>query len=169
MLVALGYGAYTLLSLPASTQNVSQNGSEPSLMAHPTTTSTTMMTASSSAPTGETSMHATATPIQPVMKQAASMETKIETKAPVAQASVHTIAVSGYAFAPGTLTVHAGDTVVWKNADQASHTITSDSGHELASDYFGKGMTVSHTFLEKGTYAYHCEPHPWMKGTIIVQ
>ena len=171
MLAALGYGAYTLLSVQGGMQAVSKNGTETSTMAHPTTTSTAMMAASSSAVQGgETSMHASATPSQPAMKQSSNIETKMPTKEPVAvHAQVHTIAVSGYAFAPGTLTVHAGDTVVWKNGDQASHTITSDTGSELASDYFGKGMTVSHTFLQKGTYAYHCEPHPWMKGTIIVQ
>lgn len=168
-IAALGYGAYTMLSLQRGMQEVSKSQTETSLEAHPTTTST-MMTASSSAPVVETTMQASSTPhIQPVMKSTSSVETKAQIKEPVIQTQVHTVAVSGYAFAPGTLTVHVGDTVVWKNGDQASHTVTSDTGSELASDYFGKGMTVSHTFLTKGTFPYHCEPHPYMKGTIVVQ
>jgi plastocyanin len=29
--------------------------------------------------------------------------------------------------------------------------------------------TVSHTFSEAGRLAYHCEPHPVMKGTVVVE
>ncbi|MFH1209451.1 MAG: cupredoxin family copper-binding protein [archaeon] len=81
----------------------------------------------------------------------------------------YNIEVRGFAFSPPTLTIHRGDTVTWTNYDSVGHTITSDSGNELNSMTFSDGQTYSHTFNTVGTYAYHCTPHPNMKGTIIVQ
>ncbi len=79
------------------------------------------------------------------------------------------ISAAGYAFSPASIKVHVSDVVIWSNTDSASHTVTSDTGSELASDYFKKGESFTHTFKSKGTFTYHCEPHPWMKGTIIVE
>jgi hypothetical protein len=31
------------------------------------------------------------------------------------------------------------------------------------------GESFSFTFNEKGTFSYHCTPHPQMKGTVIVE
>ena len=31
------------------------------------------------------------------------------------------------------------------------------------------GDTFSYTFTEAGEFPYHCEPHPWMIGTVIVE
>jgi plastocyanin len=84
-------------------------------------------------------------------------------------ASTHNITISGFAFSPSTLTIKVGDGVVWTNGDSVSHTITSDTGTELASPTFGRGQTYSHTFSTAGTYAYHCSIHSTMKGTIVVQ
>jgi plastocyanin len=30
------------------------------------------------------------------------------------------------------------------------------------------GGTFSFTFMQPGTYTYHCTVHPYMKGTIVV-
>lgn len=79
------------------------------------------------------------------------------------------VKISGYAFSPKSLTINAGDSVVWTNEDSVSHTVTSDSGSELSSSFLSKGQTYSHTFSQKGTFSYHCSPHPGMKGTIVVQ
>ncbi|MCP8315647.1 MAG: hypothetical protein H3Z51_02130, partial [archaeon] len=32
-----------------------------------------------------------------------------------------------------------------------------------------QGQSFSYTFTEPGVYVYHCDPHPYMVGTIIVQ
>lgn len=93
----------------------------------------------------------------------------VTTKPPVSAAKKITVHVADYAFAPAMVTIHAGDTIVWINGDSASHTITSDSGSELASDYIKNGESFSHVFKTPGTYSYHCMPHPWMKGQVIVQ
>ncbi len=81
----------------------------------------------------------------------------------------HNIEIKVFAFRPKSLTIRKGDTVVWTNMDFIKHTATSDSGIELDSVLLGKGESYSHTFNEAGTYDYHCTPHPYMKGTIIVE
>lgn len=70
-------------------------------------------------------------------------------------------------FDPATLTVAVGDTVTWYNADIAVHTVTSDTGLFDSGD-LAPGDTWSYTFAEAGTYTYHCIPHAFMKGTVVV-
>lgn len=81
----------------------------------------------------------------------------------------HNIELRSFTFSPSTLTIQPGDTVIWTNYDSSEHTITSDTGNELASELFSKGETYSHTFNTIGTFDYHCGIHPSMKGTIIVE
>ncbi len=79
------------------------------------------------------------------------------------------VTIQNFAFSPATLTVKAGDTVVWTNQDSSSHTVVSDSGSEIASGTLPQGGTYSHTFNSAGTYDYHCGIHQNMKGKIIVE
>jgi plastocyanin len=78
-----------------------------------------------------------------------------------------------FAFSPATLTIKAGTTVTWKNTTAASHTVTSDDGKTFDSGtskpLAAQTGTFSFTFTSAGTFAYHCEIHPFMKATIIVQ
>ncbi|MFH1104348.1 MAG: cupredoxin domain-containing protein [Actinomycetota bacterium] len=74
--------------------------------------------------------------------------------------------IQGSAFHPGELTVSAGTTVIWTNQDQFTHTTTSDDGFWNQS--LGNGETFEFTFDTPGTYAYHCNIHPSMTGTITV-
>jgi plastocyanin len=76
--------------------------------------------------------------------------------------------------ATGDIEILVGDTVVWKNGDQAKHTITSgtvEGGHD---DIFGgskfivAGDTYKFQFDEKGQYPYFCIVHPWMIGVVTV-
>ena len=73
-----------------------------------------------------------------------------------------------YFFAPQTQYANVGDTVTWTNGTDVAHTVTSDSGSELASDNIGDGATFDHTFSAEGTFAYHCTIHPYMTGKIVV-
>lgn len=73
-----------------------------------------------------------------------------------------------YFFAPQTQYANVGDTVTWTNGTDVAHTVTSDSGSELASDSIGDGATFDHTFTAEGTFAYHCTIHPYMTGKIVV-
>lgn len=84
-------------------------------------------------------------------------------------AQTHEINIQGFAFSPKELTIQVGDTIIWTNLDSTQHTVTSDSGTELDSEYLSKDETYSHTFTTVGNFAYHCIPHPSMKGTITVE
>jgi plastocyanin len=85
-----------------------------------------------------------------------------------AQGKTATVSIKDYAFDPPNLTVAPGTTVTWVNNGQTSHTVTADNG---AYDSGPKqpGQSYSHTYTESGTYAYHCEIHPSMKGTVTVR
>ena len=78
------------------------------------------------------------------------------------------VTVANYAFSPAAITVKAGTKVTWTQTDAVSHTITSDSGNMLSSSLLARGQTYSYTFTKAGTYTYHCTPHPYMKGTVVV-
>ena len=80
----------------------------------------------------------------------------------------HTIAMDGTSFKPSDLTVHVGDTVVWKNADPFPHTATATGG---AFDSKPLAPSASFTFTPraKGDYPYKCTLHPTMHGMLHVK
>jgi plastocyanin len=74
-----------------------------------------------------------------------------------------------WGYAPPSITIHVGDTIIWSNdAANFPHTVTSDSG-AFDSGMVTPGATWAFTFTTAGTFTYHCTPHPWMKGTVVVQ
>ena len=77
------------------------------------------------------------------------------------------VVMQGTAFAPGSLTVMAGTKVTWRNNDYMAHTVTSDTGL-FDSGSIGTSGSYIYTFSTAGTYSYHCNFHPGMTGTIIV-
>ena len=81
----------------------------------------------------------------------------------------YNIVIENFAFSPSELRIKKGDSIVWTNQDSVRHTVTSDSGNELGSGLLSQGQTYSHTFNTRGTFAYHCAPHPNMKAKIIVE
>ena len=102
----------------------------------------------------------------------------------VVQNSGVTITIKDFKFnVPGggtELRIKAGDTVRWVNQDEAIHTVTSDNGEfdsiinaksaaPLTSGTAVLGNSFVLTFDKKGTYSYHCSPHPAMTGKIIVE
>jgi plastocyanin len=79
--------------------------------------------------------------------------------------------VRDFSFTPATVTVPAGGTVTWVNCDppgEESHTSTADAGG-WSSPLLGSGQAFSRTFGQAGDFAYHCEPHPFMTGTVTVE
>ncbi len=78
------------------------------------------------------------------------------------------VKIAQYKFATDTVRIAAGATVVWANDDVAEHTVTFD-GTEPGSPTIAPGGTFSHRFDRPGTYPYHCTPHPFMKGVVIVR
>ena len=65
--------------------------------------------------------------------------------------------------------------VRWVNNDSTAHTVTPDHRHaDSYSGDFGShgvlkpGESYDYLFTEPQEVSYHCEPHPWMVGTIKV-
>ncbi len=85
-----------------------------------------------------------------------------------AGATVHVV-IQNFAFSPASITVAPGTTVVWTQKDTTGHTVASDTGAWTQSALLKQNETFSLTLTKAGTYKYHCSPHPYMKGTIIVQ
>lgn len=78
------------------------------------------------------------------------------------------VTIKNYAFSPMSIKVKVGTTVTWTNDDSIRHTVTADEGEGPKSDLFGKGETYSYKFTKSGTFTYHCQPHPYMHGTVVV-
>lgn len=95
-------------------------------------------------------------------------ETEEETAAEAASQTVE-VDIQNYAFDEKTITINAGDTVVWENYDSAPHTVTATSGADFDSGKMSKGDTWSYIFTEPGTYEYYCTYHPSMKAKVIVE
>ena len=77
------------------------------------------------------------------------------------------VAISGFAFAPGSVSVPAGRSITWTNADESPHQITVP-GAARKTDFVFKGQSASLTFPEAGVYSYNCALHPNMKGAVEV-
>jgi plastocyanin len=73
-----------------------------------------------------------------------------------------------YAYTPKTVYVNVGESVTWTNDSDAPHTVDSDTGDEMESGNFTEDQTFEHTFDATGTFAYHCDIHDYMKGTVVV-
>ena len=66
--------------------------------------------------------------------------------------------------------------VIWKNLDDTPHTVTPD--HRASDSYSGDfgsigvikpGESFEFLFTEPQEIHYHCEPHPWMTGSITIE
>jgi plastocyanin len=77
-------------------------------------------------------------------------------------------AIARYLFAPKEIEIRAGSTVEWVNADAVVHTVAADDG-TWDSRAVQPGERWRATFTRPGRYAYHCGPHPFMKGVIVVR
>jgi plastocyanin len=78
------------------------------------------------------------------------------------------VAISGFAFGPGTIRITTGQKVTWTNADDTPHQVSVQGARPQRSDVMLKGQEASLQFDEAGSYAYVCGLHPGMKGTIEV-
>lgn len=73
-----------------------------------------------------------------------------------------------FAFTPAKVEIAGGTTVVWTNDDQLAHSVTADDG-SWDSGLIEPGATWQRTFDTPGTYGFHCTPHPFMTGSVIVK
>ena len=80
----------------------------------------------------------------------------------------HTVIIEGTSFQPASLTVAAGDSVVWLNKDFFPHTATSTQG-QFDSKEIESGESWKYVAKQKGDYAYFCTFHTTMKGMLRVK
>jgi amicyanin len=101
---------------------------------------------------------------------ASSTSSASTTTATAGATATNAVSIKDFAFGPSNATVKVGDTVTWTNTDDVHHTITADtaSADAPSSKEIGKGETYSFKFTKAGTYTYHCMPHPYMHGTVVV-
>ncbi len=78
------------------------------------------------------------------------------------------VSIKSLKYAPATVQVEPGDTVIWTNDDDRGHTVVAEEG-AFRSGEIAAGKTFRHTFGEPGKFKYHCDHHPRMKGTVIVK
>ncbi len=82
----------------------------------------------------------------------------------------YTVDIKDFAFAPADLTIVVGDKVTWVNLDATAHTATSsDDPPVFDSGTLAENDTYSFVFEEAGSFAYFCEFHAGMTGTITVE
>jgi plastocyanin len=84
-----------------------------------------------------------------------------------ARADDATIKISNFTFDPPTLTVKAGTTVTWVNADDIPHLVSEKDG-KFRSSALDTDEKFSQTLSTAGTVEYFCMIHPKMTGKIIV-
>lgn len=82
------------------------------------------------------------------------------------------ISISDYSFTPNNVTVKPGSAVRWVNFDSVGHTVTfgehDGMGSGMDSGLMGHMGSFSMTFSAPGMYEYHCDPHPYMTGVVMV-
>ncbi len=80
------------------------------------------------------------------------------------------VTIANFAYTPARVTIAAGQSVLWTmGGDPEQHTVTPDvTGAFTGSGILDSGQTFQVTFETPGTYPYHCQLHPFMKGTVVV-
>jgi plastocyanin len=87
-----------------------------------------------------------------------------------ASVSDNTITIVKNSFRPADMTVKAGSTVRWVNADDHPHRIGFEDKAFTTSTYLlGASQSASQRFDRTGSYNYSCMIHPQMQGTITVE
>ena len=120
--------------------------------------------------------------VQSVVVRRVAFLTMLALTVPAAAASAapQTVDISAFRFAPGEVTVNAGEAVTWNfSGPDTNHSVTSEpsgQGESFDSDPGRFPVTSDHpvgdtfrrTFTREGAYTYFCKVHPDMRGTVFV-
>lgn len=85
----------------------------------------------------------------------------------LAPANRTTVSIKNLQFSPASVSIDAGDSVVWSNQDDRDHKIVFSEGP--SSGNLKPGQTWSRTFEKSGTFNYSCDYRPRMKGKVVVK
>ena len=81
--------------------------------------------------------------------------------------TTHTVSITNMAFSPATLSIKAGDTVIFRNDDRMPHDATAANG-AFSTPRLEPGQAAQLTFPGAARYDYICSIHPSMTGSITV-
>ena len=76
--------------------------------------------------------------------------------------------IQDFVFRPSRLEVKAGTTVTFTNTGGVEHSVTADGG-SFDSGLIQPGARGAITLQKPGVYPFHCAPHPFMTGSIVVR
>jgi plastocyanin len=80
------------------------------------------------------------------------------------------VSIANFIYEPKELVVMAGTTVIWVNADDVPHTVTSTaSPPNFDSKTLDTDDKFSFTFKAAGAFDYFCKVHPNMTGKVLVK
>jgi amicyanin len=85
-----------------------------------------------------------------------------------ADTGANVVRIASLAFGSGEIHVKRGAKVQWVNGDQVQHSVSADDG-SFESGLIDPGHTYERVFDRAGTYTYHCTPHPFMNGRVVVE
>ena len=81
------------------------------------------------------------------------------------------VVIRDFTFSPAQVRIRPGTKVTWVNcgpAGDVAHTSTADAG-QWNSALLAPGQTFTREFAAAGSFPYHCQPHPGMRGTVTVE
>jgi plastocyanin len=79
--------------------------------------------------------------------------------------------IRDFGFHPATVRVKRGSRITWVNCEKTSglaHTSTADAG-AWSSPLVQPAAAFTTAVDVAGSFTYHCDPHPFMTGTVIVE
>lgn len=108
---------------------------------------------------------------QSATSSAATSSAAPSTSAPAGGAAPQSasVAISGYAFHPVSVTVAKGAKITFTNKDQTAHTATSTQAGAFDTGTLKSGASKILTLSKPGTYSYYCQFHAFMKATVTVK
>ncbi len=88
---------------------------------------------------------------------------------PPTAAGVTVVFIKQFAYVPATVHVQAGQSVAWVNceSDGTAHTASADDA-SFNSGLLNRNDVFVRAFPTAGAAPYHCDLHPFMKATVIV-
>jgi len=85
----------------------------------------------------------------------------------VTASGAKSVDIANFAFHPQTLRINRGGKVAFTNSSNVAHTATRGGSFDTRRIAPGKTKVVQ--LNQRGTFAYHCKIHPFMKGKIVVE
>ena len=77
------------------------------------------------------------------------------------------VKIAKFEYGPKEITIAPGTKVVWTNADETPHTVTSND-KSFASKGLDTDDKFEHVFSKEGDFGYICTVHPFMTGVVHV-